>query len=879
MFWKSKAVMEFRVLGPTELWSRGQLHNLGPARERSVLAILLLTPRMIVPAETLIDRLWGSEPPRKARDSLSAYVARLRASLRGAVGDDVTLAGRLSGYALEVDPEVIDVHLFRMLRRQADAAAAIGDHCRAAELLREADDLWRGPPLAGLRGEWMARMRVSLQDERRAAILQRIGCEFELGRHADLVGELRGLLAQHPLDEALVAHQMEALYRSGRQADALRLYRETRDRLVAEQGTEPSFALAELHQRILRQDQPAAGSPSGRAGHAALRDTLPLEPGELDGREEERTLPVGEWRDRPRVIEGMPVAGKAAVPISAAAHRSYRALKPDLQKFFRTLALSPCVRLSVHAAAALGGCTVGDAERALTALRDHHLLLRDDDGRYRFRGPIREFAAARSAEEDSATECRRAIGRLFDYYLHVAGEADRLLQPFRHRSLVPVKPAPVAVLELGSAEAAFAWLELEWRNIVQALQYAGTHEWKRQCADLTDLLVGFADISGYWEAAVSAHTLALRAARDLADPARIARASLGLSVASQQVGRREATLMLAQDAANIYRGMADDRGLAEALDQIGLINQRAARSQAALAYFEESRTLYRAAADQHGMAGASSHAAIACWQTGHYQDAMNYLSEALTLYKAIGDPRGEAKTLNNLGKMQLHSGLHRDALESFKTSLKIFTEIGGAQNQAILHHNIGGIHKYKGRSEEALAAFQRALAIYRDIGDLPDEADVLNDIGAIYQSTARYDEALLQYQQARLIAQEVRNAAHQVIALRGIADVRRECGRFSEALDTYHAALELARRIGDPYEEAQMLTGIAETTLSALRPHEARILFRQALGIFHRLGVPEAEHARIRLETTYLQAASAHRNGLRGHPNCATPDPVRLVIL
>ena len=213
--------------------------DLGPARERCVLAILLLTPRTIVPAETLIDRLWDTRPPAKARESLSAYLARLRASLRQAVGDDVQLAGRARGYVLDVDPEAVDLHQFRRLRRQADALAASGDHDQAATLLREADGLWRGPALAGIDGDWVARMRDSLEEERRAALLERVECELALGRHADLVGELHHLLAQYPLDETFIAHQMTALYRSGRPGDALSLYRETRSRLVEEQGTEP----------------------------------------------------------------------------------------------------------------------------------------------------------------------------------------------------------------------------------------------------------------------------------------------------------------------------------------------------------------------------------------------------------------------------------------------------------------------------------------------------------------------------------------------------------------------------------------------------------------------------------------------------------------
>src|ERR1700742_3013877 len=233
--------MEFRLLGPIELWSAGRRQDLGRARARSILAMLLLTPRALVPVETLIDRLWDTEPPAKARESLSVYVARLRASLREAVGDELRLLGRAQGYLLEVYPEPVDVHQFRRLRRQADALAASGDYEPAAELLREADSLWRGQApggigrgrgapgrrggaasrgggqaLAGIGGDWAARMRDALEEERRAAVLERIGCELELGQHAELVGELSQLLVQYPAEETLAGHQVTGLCRSGR---------------------------------------------------------------------------------------------------------------------------------------------------------------------------------------------------------------------------------------------------------------------------------------------------------------------------------------------------------------------------------------------------------------------------------------------------------------------------------------------------------------------------------------------------------------------------------------------------------------------------------------------------------------------------------------
>jgi DNA-binding SARP family transcriptional activator/tetratricopeptide (TPR) repeat protein len=1039
-----KAIMEFRVLGPIELWSAGQQYDLGPTRARCVLAILMLTPRTIVPTEVLIDRIWDTEPPPKARESLAVYITRLRAALRQAVGDSVRLVGRSRGYELDVDPDVVDLHQFRRLRRQADALAGNGDADHAALLLREADRLWRGQPFAGIRGDWMARMRASLEEERRAAVLKRVECELELGRHADLVGELGNLLAQYPLDEAFIAHQMTALYGSGRAGEALSLYRDTRSQIIDELGTEPGPVLAELHQRVLTQDpELAAGltGPGRQLSRTTQPDTLPPEMVEFVGRDEELSLLIRQPGDGPRisVIEGMAGVGKTALAIHAARaaaaqypdgtfylnfhthdpglptlgaaealHRllrmltapatripdaigegaallraqlsrrraivilddaagpeqiqpllpssgqslflittrrtlsglpgahaltldvlpmadaialfrriagqsrahdkdaaamavqlcgrlplaiqlaagrlahdypprladlvqelsqspvptpgaaspqvmsafdvSYRSLEPDHQRFFRRLGMSPCASISPAAAAALGGVTLAEAQQALAALLDHHLLARAPGGQFRFHDLIREYAALRATREDSEPERRRAVSRLLNYYLSAADQADRVLHPFRRRMPVPVSRPTPASPALSAKDGAADWLESEWRNILQAAQYAGRHEWKQRCADLIHALGGFLEARAYWEEAITAHTLAVQAGRDLVDPARVAWASLELSEVTQQVGRHEAALPLAEEAVQIYRSLGDRRGEAQALDQVGLAHQRAGRSRDSLAYFAEARGLYGGAEDPHGVADTLTHSGIASWQLGRCQEAMEILREALLLYRAAGDRRGEAKTLNNLGRMQLNFGYHRSALDGYQKALEIFREIGVAQSEAILYHNIGALYNYKGSYDEGLVAYRRALAIYQKIGDLPNEADVLNDIGAIFQSTEDYDEALICHEKAKEIAKEIGNLRQQVTALRGIAGVRRGCGVYGEATDLYHSALKLAREIGDPYEEAKILEGIAETTLCTLRPDAARIVFRQALDIFERLGVPEAESVRIRIE-------------------------------
>ncbi|HEX9064224.1 MAG TPA: tetratricopeptide repeat protein, partial [Streptosporangiaceae bacterium] len=825
--------MEFRILGPTELWLAGQSCDLGPAKERSALAILLLTPRTIVPAEQLIERLWDTRPPAKARETLSVYLARLRGSLREAAGDQVRLAGRASGYVLDVDPERIDLHQFRRLRRQATALAADGDQETAAKLLREADGMWRGQALAGVKGDWVARMRLSLEDERRAALIERVTCELELGRHADLVGELGGVLAQHPFDETIVAQLMTALYRCGRPADALSLYRDTRNRLVTEQGAEPGRALSDLHQRMLNRDPRLAAPVAGPATQrpASADRPAPAEPGQRlqTGLSRNGSRPGGPLAAAP---EGQ--AGFGGADSGQELEAAFAALDPGHQRLACLLGVTPCADIGIAGAAALAGTSTAEAGRALAALAAAGVTARSDGPRYRLTGRGRACVTTYGGAESRAAR-RAAIGRLLGYYLREADRADRALHPFRHRAAVTSRnegePGPAVQATMPDGDAA-RWLDLEWRNLLQAAQYAGRHEWPGLCADLTHVLAGFIEVKGYWHEAIAAYTLALQACRDLEDPARIARAALELSLVSQQAGRPEDTLALAEEAAGIYHALGDHTGLADALDQAGRMHLNAARTREALACFEEARTLYAEGGDPHGMASALGHAGIVCWHLGRHRQAIEHLRASLSLYTEVGDRRGEAKTLSNIGKWQLDSGRHRDALDSFQQSLDIFTAIGGDQNRAILYHAIGGVHLYKGSFESGLKALRQALAIYRAIGDRPNEANVLNDIGAIFMTAERHDDALNHYERARLLAEKIGNAAEQVAAMRGVADARRCSLRLSQALDDYHAALALARQIGDPYEEAKVLQGIAETTLSQHKPYAARIVFRQALDIF-----------------------------------------------
>jgi YVTN family beta-propeller protein len=249
-------MMEFRILGSLEVVDGGRPVPLGGARQRAVLAILLLRRGEVVSVDRLVDELWGEQPPDTAVKTVQVYVSRLRKALgQGVV---VTRAG---GYALEIDAESVDAGRFERLAAEGREALTRGDPGTAAALLREALGLWRGPALADLAYEQFAQAEIARLDEvRLVALEQRVDADLELGEHGSLIPELELVVREHPERERLRAQLILALYRSGRQTEALATYRETRRALVEELGLEPSRELQALERAILTQD-PAIDAP------------------------------------------------------------------------------------------------------------------------------------------------------------------------------------------------------------------------------------------------------------------------------------------------------------------------------------------------------------------------------------------------------------------------------------------------------------------------------------------------------------------------------------------------------------------------------------------------------------------------------------------
>ncbi|WP_433463630.1 AfsR/SARP family transcriptional regulator [Spirillospora sp. CA-128828] len=277
--------MEFRVIGPVELWIDGRRRDLGSTKERCVLAVLLLSPRQPVPAETLIRRVWDDAPPAKARQSLYSYMTRLRHRLDGVEG--ATLVSRQGSYLIDVDDQSIDLHRFRRLRDQARAIAESGDDEYALDHHRRAAELWRAEPLADLTGGWADRTRHNLEQELLAAAFLRIDLELQRGNHTDLVRELYDLTERHPQHQWPVERLMLALYRCGRPAEALEAYRRTHDLLVAESGTDPGPGLRQLQQQILRGDPELLRVPGTQLSVDRRPHTLPHDARVFVGRDAE----------------------------------------------------------------------------------------------------------------------------------------------------------------------------------------------------------------------------------------------------------------------------------------------------------------------------------------------------------------------------------------------------------------------------------------------------------------------------------------------------------------------------------------------------------------------------------------------------------------
>ncbi|MFF6782533.1 BTAD domain-containing putative transcriptional regulator [Streptomyces sp. NPDC012510] len=319
--------LEFRLLGPVEAWHGDRALRLGGPKPRALLAVLLLRSGQVVPADALVDVIWGDEPPDTARALVQTYVSALRRALPAEAAEAIET--RPPGYVLRPGVGRVDLAEFEARTADGRRAAAERDPERAARLLREALDLWRGPALGGV-GEALRGEAVRLEEARQAALEERIAADLASGGHeAELITELTALVRAHPTRERLRGQLMLGLYRLGRQADALTVYADGRAVLADELGLDPGPELNRLYEAILRADPTlvTAPVPSRETPAAPSRPVSLLPPaiGDFTGREEELARVVGELSGEREAMPVVVVSGAAGVGKSAlavqAAHR------------------------------------------------------------------------------------------------------------------------------------------------------------------------------------------------------------------------------------------------------------------------------------------------------------------------------------------------------------------------------------------------------------------------------------------------------------------------------------------------------------------------------------------------------------------------------
>ena len=343
---------EFRVevLGPVEAWVDGREVALGGQRPRALLAALALTRGRVLTSERLIDELWGEDPPARARDSLQMHVSRLRKALTQAGGDADRLASQAGGYVLELGPGVCDVDRWEAALVRARRARAAGQLKTARMGINEALGLWRGAPLGGVSAHGLlASERARLEEERLAATIEGIELDLELGRHGELLGQLEALVTAHPFKERLVELQMLALYRCGRQADALDAFHAARTRLVGDLGIEPGEPLRELHEGVLRQADELGAEPPPAQPSARAERQLPGPPNRTIGREHDLDA-IGE-RLREGNVRLLTLTGPGGVGKTRLALETARAVGRDFGDGARFVSLAPVQRPDDVAAA------------------------------------------------------------------------------------------------------------------------------------------------------------------------------------------------------------------------------------------------------------------------------------------------------------------------------------------------------------------------------------------------------------------------------------------------------------------------------------------------------------------------------------------------
>jgi len=887
--------VEFGVLGAVEALVDGRSVDLGHARQRSVLGVLLVDAGRPVPIDQLIDRVWGKEAPQRAAAALYSYLSRLRR----AIGDDsgVGIKRHSAGYLLTVDPQALDLNRFRRL---VTAARAAGSDRSAAEMYEQALSLWRGEPFAGLDTPWLTSTRHSLSRERFAAELDHRDVLLRLGRAGELLAALSDAVADHPLDERLAEQYMLALYRSGRQADADEQYRLIRHRLAEELGSDPGASLRKLHERILTADPtlnvPVPERPlPEQAEAAAVPAQLPAEVRAFTGRTDELALldrllePAGSERpaqDEPPVsivvLSGTAGVGKSALAVRWA-HRVREAF-PDGQLYvnLRGYDAEQPVTAAEALAWVLTALGVRGPEippeidertgRYRSELVDRRMLVLLDNASsvdqvrpllpgggssmvlITSRDSLPGMVAVHGAERinldllplpDAVGLLRRLIGVRVDREPEAATDlavaCARLPLALRIAAELVADRRDVSLAELGEELADQRVLDVldvggDPRAEVRAVFSWSYRHLPADAAWLFRLLGLHPGVNVHVDAAAALTGLAAGEARRLLGV--LSRASLIQPAGAGRFSMHDLLREYAAELATAYDAGPDREAALTRLFDHYLAGSIDAMSTlypvAGPVVGDPERARRWIEAERHNLAATCTYGVTHGWPR-HTID----LAETLFRHLDAGGPVAEAVTVTTAAVAAAQAVGDRDA-------------------QARALTNLGRLHRRHGSLDRSAETYGQALILYAALNDRPAEAGVLREVGSVHWRQGHYRQAADHYQQALTLYEQLGDKAGQADALVRLGLVDERLGNGAQAIERLEPALALFTEFDDRFSAAYVISLLARLRPEPERLDAAAVQLEQSLAAVRRAG----DRTRETYALTDLAAIAVRRGAL-----------------
>jgi tetratricopeptide (TPR) repeat protein/DNA-binding SARP family transcriptional activator len=507
---------------------------------------------------------------------------------------------------------------------------------------------------------------------------------------------------------------------------------------------------------------------------------------------------VRELADQAQRLQRLDAGGDPRAAVRVVFSWSYKHLPADAARAFRLAGLHPGSDLDAYSVAALTNTTADRARRSLDVLARAHLMRLNRPGRYGTHDLLRAYACELAESQDSESDRRTALTRLFDYYLAAAATARDALSPAERRQRPRISPAGSPIPSVADPAAALAWLDAERPNLVAVCTHTADHGWPGHTMRLATTLFRYLDSGAHFPDALSIHTDARNAARQMGDRAAEAYALANLGVVHMRQGRYEQAAEHYQGALGLFRETGDRVGEARTLTHLGLVNWRQGRYQQAAERHAQALTCYRQTGTRVGEANALSNLGLVSWRQGRYGEAAEGHRQALTLYRETGHRFGEANALANLGVVYLRQGRYEQADDDLRQALTLFRETGNRVGVGYALANLGVVNLRQGRHEQAADDLRQALTVFRETGDRDGEAEALNRMGETLHATGQSEQARAQHAAALALAVETGDRYQQARAHAGLAHTRHAAGEHGLARQNWQHALTLYTELGVP---------------------------------------------------------------------------------